>query len=322
MKRAITFLFLFVFLFSTTEALTENIYKKITVTKCDSLIKANENNPNFVILDVRTYGEWVNDHLAGSINRSTGNSNFEQQLDVLPKHKIFLIHCQSGGRSAGAFSKMQALNFSEVYEMQGGIGTWKSNGYPTTSELAPKLMLVSYTDVLENSSGTDTINITITNRANEILTFSSATFYDIHEIESNFNESIQLAGAEDYTFSVYHTPSYFELDTTRITLKSNGGELELNIVLKDGTIQNIESEFQNELVLYPNPAKDNLFVKSNFSENFDEVSIISLNGRTVLQENYFSTSSALNISHLQTGIYIVQIKTTDETILKKIIVSR
>ena len=95
-----------------------------------------------------------------------------------------------------------------------------------------------------------------------------------------------------------------------------------NIVFKDGTIQNIESEFQNELVVYPNPARNNLFIKSNFVENFDEVSIISLNGRTVLQKNYFSTSSALNISHLQTGIYIVQIKTPDEIILKKIIVSR
>ena len=38
----------------------ENIYGRLTATQCDSLIKANETNPNFVILDVRTPFEWSN----------------------------------------------------------------------------------------------------------------------------------------------------------------------------------------------------------------------------------------------------------------------
>jgi len=77
-----------------TSDLSWNIYKQLTAVKCDSLVKANENNPNFVILDVRTPGEYSGSHLMGAINRSTGDSNFDAQLAALPKHKLFLMHCR------------------------------------------------------------------------------------------------------------------------------------------------------------------------------------------------------------------------------------
>ena len=122
-----SFLSLFVLTANITKVFSENIYKKISVASCDSLIKANETNPNFVILDVRRSTEWNPDHLNGSINRNYYDPGFEAQLDALPKNKIFLIHCQSGGRSGGAFAKMQTLGFSEVYDMIGGMGSWKAN---------------------------------------------------------------------------------------------------------------------------------------------------------------------------------------------------
>ena len=112
-KLHLLFVWIIGFGLTSTTISAENIYKKLTVEKCDSLINANETNPNFVILDVRTYGKWVNDHLEGSINRSTRDADFQQQLDALPKHKIFLLHCQSGGRSTGAFIKMQSVESVE-----------------------------------------------------------------------------------------------------------------------------------------------------------------------------------------------------------------
>ncbi len=40
--------------------------------QCDSLIKANETNPNFIVPDARTPGEWNSGHILGSTNRSSG----------------------------------------------------------------------------------------------------------------------------------------------------------------------------------------------------------------------------------------------------------
>ncbi len=318
--RLLIFCIVTVLLTSTTIS-AENIYKILTVDRCDSLIKANATNPNFVILDVRTHTEWVNDHLQGSINRSTRDSEFDDQLNALPKHKIFLIHCQSGGRSAGAFTTMQNLEFAEVYEMQGGIGSWKGNGFPTTSVLAPKLMLVSYTDSLENSTNSDTINITITNRANEILTFTSITFNDFHVITNNFDINKTIGGADDYTFSIFHSPGYSEDDSTNIFIESNGGELELNIVFKDGVIQTIDSDFlKNKLVVYPNPAKNNLYVKNSSLLNIEEVSVINLKGQIIFQNNYYSMYNGIDISGLKSGIYFVRIKTENELFSEKVII--
>lgn len=298
----------------------QNIYKQISAVRCDSLIDANTENPNFAIIDVRTYGEWVNDHLEGSINRSTRDSDFDQQLDALPKQKIFLLHCQSGGRSAEAFAKMKDLDFAEVYEMQGGMNSWKSNSLPTTSIHAPKLMLVQYSDVLSSVSGIDTIHVTITNRANDLLTFSSVIFNDLHEITNDFDAQKTLTGAEDYTFSVYHNPVYSGDDSTTISLQSNGGDLEVNIVFKNGIIQNIDAEFQeNEIVLYPNPAKTFIDVKGIPGFDLKRISIINLNGQTVLNKEVFVTNR-IDISDLQNGIYMARIESGTNIYSKKFVV--
>jgi rhodanese-related sulfurtransferase len=123
------------FLFSVTLQPEANKYKTISASACDSLIQANATNPEFVILDVRTPEVWKSDHLTGSINRNYYDADFDSQLNALPKNKIFLLHCQSGGRSAPTLAKMKTMNFAEVYEMSSGINAWKAKGLPTTSLL-------------------------------------------------------------------------------------------------------------------------------------------------------------------------------------------
>ena len=182
-----------------------NIYKTISAIACDSLMKANLKNPDFVILDVRTPDVWKADHLQGSICRNYYDADFSAQLNALPKHKIFLLHCQSGSRSAASFNIMKNLNFAAVYEMAGGINSWKFSGLPTTSVLAPRLMLVSKGG---NKNGTvqysipDTLMITITNRANDTLRFSSMELPAGNEFVTNFDLKRKLTGAQDYSFQM------------------------------------------------------------------------------------------------------------------------
>lgn len=298
---------------------TETIYKQLTALQCDSLIKANETNPNFVILDVRTPTEWNSGHLLGSINRSTYLNDFEAQLDALPKHKLFLLHCQSGGRSASTFTKIQNLGFSEVYEMKGGLNAWNIAGLPKTTTSEPKLMLVSSNEILTGGIS-DTVKITVTNRANGNLTLGTVSFTNIHEITNDFNAGSELAGAEDYTFSVIHTPGYSDDDTTKITIESNGGKIEINIVFKNGVIQSIDPEFQNELVIYPNPARNNIYFKNSSILQIEEVSFFNLNGQMVLKGNNFLASNGIHISNLKSGVYFVLIKTKKQVFSKKLII--
>lgn len=300
---------------------TENIYKQLTAVKCDSLIKANDLNPNFVILDVRTPGEWNSYHLLGSINRSTGLTDFDAQLAALPKHKLYLMHCQSGGRSAGAFAKMKTLGFAEVYEMAGGLNAWNSAKLPTTTVKGPRLMLVSKSNIFQGAN-TDTIKITITNRANEKLTFSSVSVNDFHHVNHNFESSVAIEGATDYTFSVFHSPNYSGSDSTKINLESNGGKLEINIQFKNGTITGIDNHKIEQFTLFPNPVSSKFFIAGNNEEVFEEITILNLAGKTVFSENYVYGKNGIDISNLQNGVYIVRIKVGFQTFTKKIIIKK
>jgi rhodanese-related sulfurtransferase len=300
---------------------TENTYKRFTAVQCDSLIKANAANPNFVILDVRTPGEYSSSHLMDAINRSTGDSNFDAQLAALPKQKRFLLHCQSGSRSAGAFTKMKNLGYAEVYEMIGGISAWKSVGLPTTTVTGPKLMLVSKSNIISGNN-TDTIKITITNRANEKLTFTSVSVSDLHPVKNNFNKSVSIEGSYDYTFSVFHTPKYSGTDSTKIQLESNGGNLETSIVFKNGIVTEIEGQQITELSVYPNPVTTKFFIEGLTEQEVEDISIMSLTGKLVLKKNNIYGPDGIDISQLPNGIYIVRIKTEKQTVSKKLVLKK
>ncbi len=321
MKKYYLLIFLFIFFtginFSSLNA--ENVYKRLTALQCDSLVQANETNPNFVILDVRTPSQWQPDHLAGSINRNYYDADFTQQLDALPRNKTYLIHCQSGGRSSGTFSKMQNLEFAEVYEMIGGISAWKSASLPTTSVIEPKLMLVSYNEKSGNSNN-DTIKVTITNRANDILKFNTVELFDLHEIFTDFDLELQLKGAEDYTFSVIHVPGYSGADSTNIKVESNGGNLELSLLFENGVIQNSPIISWPEVAVYPNPCSDFLYVSYESFQAIEKVSIFGLNGQLLFEKHNVKNHEGINVQQLNSGVYLLQLKTENQIQVQKIVI--
>jgi len=70
--------------------------------------------------------------LENAINVDYLSETFREEIDKLDKNNIYLIYCQSGGRSGNALKIMSELNFMTVYNLAGGIISWKSNGFPTT----------------------------------------------------------------------------------------------------------------------------------------------------------------------------------------------
>jgi rhodanese-related sulfurtransferase len=94
------------------------------------LIKDNIDNPNFVLLDVRTPGEFSESHIEGAILINYQSSDFKNKLQELDKTKTYLVYCRSGMRSAGSASTMKSLGFQDVYNMVGGIMEWERWGLP------------------------------------------------------------------------------------------------------------------------------------------------------------------------------------------------
>ena len=95
-----------------------------------SIIEKNRDNPNFIILDVRTPQEYSPEHISDAINVDYYSNSFRSNLNQQDKGKTYLIYCRSGRRSGLALDVMRELGFSEVYDIAGGILAWKANSLP------------------------------------------------------------------------------------------------------------------------------------------------------------------------------------------------
>ncbi len=103
----------------------------ITPQEAFTLIQNNQNNPDFVIIDVRTPGEFTEERIENATNIDFYSEAFRDILNNLDKNKIYLIYCRVGGRSGSALDIMAELDFKEAYNILGGINQWKTEGFPT-----------------------------------------------------------------------------------------------------------------------------------------------------------------------------------------------
>ena len=73
------------------------------------------------------------------------------------------------------------------------------------------------------------------------------------------------------------------------------------------------------LSLYPNPAHQELNISID-SHTIDEVKIYTLTGQQILQER--PAGGTIDISHLQPGMYIVEVTIENRKLRQKLLVQR
>lgn len=83
-----------------------------------------------VLIDVRTPGEYKKGHLKGARLLDIFSDNFETEIDKLDKNATYFVYCATGGRSGECAELMQKKGFKKVYDMDGGIRKWQSEGLP------------------------------------------------------------------------------------------------------------------------------------------------------------------------------------------------
>ena len=104
----------------------------VTAQEAFNLIKENTNNPDFIIVDVRTPREFVDGHIENAINIDFNSGAFSDEISKLDRTKKYLVYCRSGNRSRGAVNEMTELAFEDIYHLYAGIIGWSKAGYPVT----------------------------------------------------------------------------------------------------------------------------------------------------------------------------------------------
>ncbi len=71
----------------------------------------------------------------------------------------------------------------------------------------------------------------------------------------------------------------------------------------------VEEHTTHRLRLYPNPATDLVRIALNAGEEMGTVSVLDVQGRTVLQQAFRGVQAELDVSGLSSGAYVVQLRT-------------
>ena len=96
-------------------------YKRISMDEAKTLMEKEE---GYILLDVRTKGEYESGYIAGAINIPLSDID-EKIISFLPdKSQMILVYCRSGNRSREASDKLSKLGYTNILEI-GGINAWK-----------------------------------------------------------------------------------------------------------------------------------------------------------------------------------------------------
>ena len=78
------------------------------------------------IIDVRTPGEVSQGYIKGAtVFADVYDPSFKTRIAQLDKNKAYIVYCRSGSRSSSASEYMVSQGFMKVYNLQGGISSWK-----------------------------------------------------------------------------------------------------------------------------------------------------------------------------------------------------
>lgn len=105
-------------------------FEDVSADSAFKIIKEHAGDPEFVILDVRTPGEFRDGHIEGARLLNFRSADFRSRLDSLDRDKTYVLYCRSGNRSRGALMLMLALGFQHIYHMNRGILEWQAKELP------------------------------------------------------------------------------------------------------------------------------------------------------------------------------------------------
>jgi rhodanese-related sulfurtransferase len=119
-------------------------------TKADKVKEMLESGTPPTLIDLRTAAEVASGgYIEGSVNIPIGE--LFTSLDKLPaKDAPIVLYCGSGLRGSIAIEGLRLLGYTNVLNMGGGLGAWKTAGYPVAGVVDWKAV---WTDFLTNLPG-------------------------------------------------------------------------------------------------------------------------------------------------------------------------
>jgi rhodanese-related sulfurtransferase len=131
---------------SNIDCAASGVYKNITACQAKSILESKD----VFLLDVRTSAEYNYSHIEGAkliplknvpihdpVNLSDDRL-LPNRMKELPKDKStkIVVYCYTGKRGSIASQMISDAGYKKVYNLQGGLPAWVSEGYPVVMDSA------------------------------------------------------------------------------------------------------------------------------------------------------------------------------------------
>jgi rhodanese-related sulfurtransferase/glutaredoxin len=103
--------------------------KSVTAMEAVRLI----NHQNALVLDVRTQEEFSKSHIVNAINIPMGLLSARLSEIQSRKSEPVILVCQSGNRSIQSARTLKKNEFTQLYNLSGGMMSWQQSNLPTES---------------------------------------------------------------------------------------------------------------------------------------------------------------------------------------------
>lgn len=125
LKSIMSLLAAFAVIFGSTTAFAGSKAEEVTYVNAEEARGLLIENPNIIILDVRTKGEYKRGHIEGAVRNNYFSTKFKRRLRELDRTKPYLVHCKSGHRSGRVVKIMVKEGFTDITHLDGGYDAWK-----------------------------------------------------------------------------------------------------------------------------------------------------------------------------------------------------
>ncbi|MGD2026905.1 MAG: rhodanese-like domain-containing protein [Anaerolineales bacterium] len=127
-----------------TTALFDDVFNRLSagwgVVTADALNTLLVENPDVILIDVRTEGELAEKGVIENTNWAhiTLETFIEHKADwPADKDTKIVVYCGSGHRSTIAMTILSSYGYTDVGSLKGGFGGWAADGYPVGEYTAP-----------------------------------------------------------------------------------------------------------------------------------------------------------------------------------------
>lgn len=86
---------------------------------------AHIENKDVQLIDVRMKSEFEQGHIKGAKHHHIYDKDFAEQVSYLDKDTPVYVYCKAGSRSEEAALELQKMGFTKIYDLKGGISSWK-----------------------------------------------------------------------------------------------------------------------------------------------------------------------------------------------------